>query len=255
MKSLTQKKTISIGSSTLEYGTSGTGSPAIVLINGSGVPIEGWYRVFAELETLSTVLVYNRLGIGKSSKPKEPQTGAVMVETLRELLLKAGLPPTYLLVGHSLGGLIANLFVRCYPEEIRGVVFLDATAPEDIAMMAAHETALMRFLQRTLDAIHGKDSLGEITHATRTSELISLAPAFPDIPLIVVTGGKPAMSWLISAPALAERAEHQRRMAVLSPRGKQIIAKRSGHFPQFTEPGVVVQAVREALALGRIAHA
>jgi hypothetical protein len=33
-------------------------------------------------------------------------------------------------------------------------------------------------------------------------------------------------------------------LAALSPKGKQMIASRSGHFPQLTEPGVVVEAVR-----------
>lgn len=40
----------------------------------------------AEIEAVSTVVAYNRLGIGRSSKHSEPQTGDVVVGMLRALL-------------------------------------------------------------------------------------------------------------------------------------------------------------------------
>lgn len=247
MKALPQSRILTVGGSALEYARAGMGSPTIVLINGSGGPIEGWHRVFAELESLGTVIAYNRPGIGKSTKPATPQTGEVMVETLRALLLALKLAPPYLLVAHSFGGLIANLFARCHPQDVSGIVFLDATAPEDIAAMAAFESPTQRFLRGVVDRVFGQDPFGETTHAQRTVELIAQAPSFPDVPVWAITGGKPAMAWLTPPPALAARAAHQLHLASLSPRGKQIVAARSGHFPQFSEPEVVIQVVREAI--------
>jgi pimeloyl-ACP methyl ester carboxylesterase len=252
VKSIPPRKTITLGGATLEYVVSGTGSPTLVLINGAGVPIDGWSRIFADLETMGTVFAYNRHGVGLSSKPTEAQTGDLMVRTLRAVLLEVGLPPPYVLIGHSLGGLIANLFARCHPNEVLAVVFLDATAPEDVAAMAAHEGRIQKLIRKTLDTILGSDELGEIAHASRTCDLIDLAPSFPDVPVTVVTGGKPAMSWLIPAPMLAARAEHQRRLAALSPKARQVIAERSGHFPHLSEPRVVVQAIRETLANAKL---
>jgi pimeloyl-ACP methyl ester carboxylesterase len=247
LKSIPPKKTVAVGSSTFEYVVSGTTSPALVLINGAGGPIEGWNSIFSELEKIGTVFAYNRPNIGRSSKPTEPQTGDLLVQTLRALLLEVGLPPPYILVGHSLGGLVANLYARCHPNEVLGVVFLDATAPEDFAIFSAHEGRVPKLLRKTLDAIFGSDHLGEIAHVSHTSDQVSLAPSFPDIPVTVVTGGKPAMSWLIPARILSARTEHQRRLASISPGAKQIIAERSGHFPQISEPAVVVHAIRETL--------
>ncbi len=249
MISLPRKKIIVVDGHTVEYITSGKGVPVIVLINGVGGPIEGWFRVFSVLEILSTVFAYNRAGIGKSSKPTEPQTGGVLVKTLRASLLAAGFAPPFVLVGHSLGGLIANLFARTYPNEVEGVVFLDATAPEDVAAMAAHASPLQKVLTQLRDRVFGIDAFGETTHEQNTVALIEQAPTFPDIPVVVVSGGKPAMSWLTPDPALAARAEHQRYLSHLSPRSKQVIAKKSGHFPQFSEPAVVVEAVRDVLRL------
>ncbi|WP_257455163.1 alpha/beta fold hydrolase, partial [Archangium lipolyticum] len=167
--------------------------------------------------------------------------------SLRALLLRANLPPPYLLVGHSLGGLAVNLFARTFPGEVSGVVLLDATAPEDVGVMTRHQSGFQRFAQRTLDALFGKDEFGETEHVSRTVDLIQRAGPFPDVPLVVVTGGRPAMAWATPAQALAARAEHQRGLAALSPKGRQMIASRSGHFPQFTEPEIVVEAVRFVL--------
>lgn len=242
-----QKKSLSIGVATIEYVISGTGTPVIVLVNGAGGPIEGWHRVASGLEALGTVFAYNRPGIGKRSKPTESQTGSVMLETLRALLLKVGLPPPYVLVGHSFGGLIVNLFARRYPDEVGGVVFLEATAPEDIAVMAAHESAVQKMLRKALDLVLGASTFGETAHVRQTVEQISRSPAFPDIPVIVLTGAKPAMKWLTPTAALAARAEHQRGLAALSAQGRQVSAVNSGHFPQFSEPDLVIQVVREVV--------
>ncbi len=131
-----------VGGSTLEYAVSGSGKPVIVLVNGAGGPIEGWYKIYAKLEKLGTVFAYNRLGLGGSSKPAEPQTGIVVVETLHTLLNIVGLQPPYVLVGHSLGGLYVNLFARQYPQEVAGAVLLDATAPDDVRMLPQEQSAI-----------------------------------------------------------------------------------------------------------------
>jgi len=55
------KKKTRVGDETLEHVVVGSGSPTIVLVNGSGGPIEGWHKVLAPLEALSTVFAYNRL--------------------------------------------------------------------------------------------------------------------------------------------------------------------------------------------------
>ncbi len=67
---------------------------------------------------IGTVIAVDRLGVGKSDRPTEPQTGEVIVATLRSLLAQAGVPPPYVLVGHSLGGLHVELFARRHPDEV-----------------------------------------------------------------------------------------------------------------------------------------
>jgi pimeloyl-ACP methyl ester carboxylesterase len=251
MNTLPPTHQTTINTTLLEYVRAGTGAPPIVLVNGAGGPIEGWYRVWPLIEGLSTVFAYNRPGLGKSGKPTEAQTGAVVVATLRALLAAVGLQPPYLLVGHSLGGLSVNLFARTHPAEVAGVVLLEATAPEDVAAMATHEHAIQRGLRRLLNAISPEDPLNETTNVAQTVAQLAAAGPFPDVPLVVVTGGSPAFPWLTPLPAREARASHQCMLAALSPQGQQIIAARSGHFPQFTEPEVVAAAVQVVLDLSR----
>ena len=97
----------------------------------------------------------------------------------------------------------------------------------------------------------GKDEFGEPAHAVRTVDLIAAAGQFPSVPLVVVTGGKPALQRATPARLRDGRAANQRALAALSPRGRQIIATRSGHFPQFSEPDLVVAAVREVVELAK----
>jgi pimeloyl-ACP methyl ester carboxylesterase len=231
-----------------EYAVLGDGAPTFVLIAGSGGPIESWCGVAPALSALGTVLAYNRPGVGASDGPSAAQTVDVMTEALRALLRHAGLAPPFILVGHSLGGLIANYYARAHPAEIAGVVLVEATAPEDVATMAAHESKAQRLLKWLLDGLVRSDPLGEAQHAARSAELVEGAGTFPGIPLVVIMGGKPAMSWMTPDAARAARARSQRRLVELSARGRQMVATASGHFPQFTQPDVVVEAVRQVVS-------
>jgi len=248
MSQMPAKQRVMVQGAWVEYVLAGEGSRTLVLINGAGGPVEGWMRVFAPLSREARVFAYNRPGIGRSDKPAAPQTVSRMLVALRVLLSQLGLRPPYVLVGHSFGGLIANLFARCHPEEVAAIVMLEATAPEDVGALAAHQGAVLRLLMQLLEHVLPPDPMAETAHAEESVEELEEAPAFPPIPLFVITGGKPAMSWVTPTAARVLRAAHQLGLVSLSPYGRQIIAPRSGHFPQLTEPQLVIEVIREALA-------
>jgi pimeloyl-ACP methyl ester carboxylesterase len=250
MKALPAKQKVQIQGSTMEYITSGSGLPVIVLVNGAGGPVEGWYKVYSELEALSTVFAYNRLGIGGSDRPNSPQTGDVIVSDLRDLLVVADLQPAYVLVGHSLGGFYVNLFARQFPDEVAGVVMLDAAAPGDEILQHEYQTKLQTILNKffgLFDAIFSKDENGEVNFVPETIAQINSAGPFPDIPLVVVSGGKRPPALLMSTEAFEHRAKNQKSLVALSQYGEQVIASKSGHFPQFAEPELVVKVIRQIL--------
>ena len=133
-------RTAQLAGGPMEYVVAGDGEPTVVLIGGLGVPIDGWALVLPELARTATVIAFNRRGPGFPAQAR-PQTGSAVVDLLRELLAAAGAPPPYVLVGHAVGGLYANLFARRFPHELAGLVLLEPTHPAD----ELHERRL-RFL-------------------------------------------------------------------------------------------------------------
>ncbi|MES2938643.1 MAG: alpha/beta hydrolase [Pseudomonadota bacterium] len=230
---------------------SGRGAPPIVLIAGAGVALEGWRRLYPAIERLGTVFAWNRFGLrGSDPPPRQGQSASDVVAALRELLRQAGIAPPYLLVGHSVGGLHANLFARLHPREVAGLLLLEAAHPQDQAVLRPHETRLAGALSRLLALPQQwlRPNLhAEMQCIRRTVEEVGVAGPFPEIPLTVVTGGQAPPAWMMSPAAVGEKRAHQQELARLSPLGEQVIAQRSGHFPQLSEPGLVLDALRRLL--------
>lgn len=230
----------------IAYVRLGTGAPTIIFLGGAGMDIDSWFKVLPEVASIGTVLAWDRPGVGRSDRPVVPQTGEVVVATLRELSAQAGLGPPYLLVAHSLGGLHAELFARCHPDEVCGLVLVEATSPDEAAdpwrpgvtarVLGTAAAVLERIRRRS-------DGLLEVEHVGATVRQIRAAPAFPNVPVVVVSGGRRMR--MVRAAAFAAHLDAQRGRVALSPRAYQVIAERSGHFPQLTEPGIVVAAIRD----------
>jgi hypothetical protein len=72
------------------------------------------------------------------------------------------------------------------------------------------------------------------------------------VPLRVITGGLTPRGWRMSPGVVGAQRAHQQALARLSPLGEQVIAHQSGHFPQLTEPRLVLRVLAE---LVRAAHA
>lgn len=247
MKHLPQVREAVIDGQKISYTVAGKGAPAIVLINGAGGPLEGWYKLYPDIEKLGTVVAYDRPGVGRSPRATKPQTGRAVVSDLRRLLQEAGVKPPYLLVAHSFGGLHANLFARLHADEVSGVVFVEATAPEDVGTMKEHQSGAQRVINGLLNAFAKPDPNGEVEHEKQTVDEIAAASPFPPVPVIVLSGGKTPPGWMSSLEGLAHRDRHQRALAELSPRGERMVASGSGHFPQMSEPEVVLEAIRKAV--------
>lgn len=229
------KQTIFTNGSDFEYIVMGSKSPAIILINGAGGPIEGWSKVWGKLGRENVVFAYNRLGIGKSSKPNEPQTGIVMVRDLKGILSNLKIEPPYLIVGHSLGGLVAHLFALTYPENVCGIVFLESSTIQDV------------LANRKKEKIREQSDFSEVSHVLSTINQIQAFSVFPDIPISVIAGGKSAFAWLMPKTIKERRMNHQKALLSLSRRGNVVIAKKSGHFPQLIQPDLVIHEINSLL--------
>lgn len=240
-------RTADTSSGPLEYTLSGRGPATIVLLNGAGVTLEGWSALYPAIERLGRVLAWNRLGVQGSAEPAAPQDGAAVVASLRELLARLRLPPPYVLVGHSLGGLYANLFARRHPDEVAAVLFLEATHPRDEEVLEQDPERLKRGLAKVLDESPTEFEANlhaEIDAAPDTVDEVASAGPFPAVPVAVVTGGIDPPANLLPPEAAQRKRARQAALARLSPHGEHVIAERSGHFPQRSEPELVLQVLQ-----------
>jgi pimeloyl-ACP methyl ester carboxylesterase len=120
---------VDIGGRSLFLRCSGSGAPTVILDTGPSNTHEARARVQPEVSPLTRVCSYDRAGIGGSDAGPPPGTARASVDDLRALLAAAGIAPPYLLVGHSWGGLSARVYARTYPDEVAGLVLVDAVPP------------------------------------------------------------------------------------------------------------------------------
>jgi pimeloyl-ACP methyl ester carboxylesterase len=102
--------------------------PTFVLEAGAGGNArDTWPHVQEYLSPYSRVFSYDRANSGSSTTDGAGYGAVANSRRLKHLLVAAKVPGPYLLVGHSRGGLYVRHFAATYPEEVVGLVLLDAT--------------------------------------------------------------------------------------------------------------------------------
>jgi pimeloyl-ACP methyl ester carboxylesterase len=118
-----------VGGYRLHLDCTGSGGPTVVLFNGLGLTSANWARVVPEVARSARVCAYDRAGQGWSEDAPQPMGGYQAAADLHTVLERAGEEGPYVLVGHSIGGDHAMIYAARYPEQVAGMVLLDATDP------------------------------------------------------------------------------------------------------------------------------
>jgi pimeloyl-ACP methyl ester carboxylesterase len=120
------------GPACLHLWRQGQGRPAAVLDTGLSGNCLLWTNVLAALAPITEACAFDRAGSGWSDPPPagQPRTSHRMVDELRRALLRAGLAPPYILLGHSAGAIHMLVFAKHYPAEVAGLVLVDPSHPE-----------------------------------------------------------------------------------------------------------------------------
>lgn len=121
---------VDIGGRRLHLWRTGSGSPAVILDSPVGAGCLGWSLVQGDVSTFTTAVSVDRPGYGWSDPLQGPHTCGRFVEDLHAALSKAEIPPPYVLVGASIGGMDARLFAFRYPGEVAGLVLVDPAHEE-----------------------------------------------------------------------------------------------------------------------------
>jgi pimeloyl-ACP methyl ester carboxylesterase len=106
-------------------------------------------RIAPALAPSTTVCAYDRAGHGRSDTVSAPQDGIALATDLHTLLERADVPGPYVLVGHSSGGPYVRVFAARYPDQIAGMVLLDAQPSDDFAKLPGYASFYTGFRKAT----------------------------------------------------------------------------------------------------------
>jgi pimeloyl-ACP methyl ester carboxylesterase len=106
------------------------GQPTVIFIPGSHSPGYALYHLHKALRQQTRSILFDRAGSGWSDVGPFPRRTLQEVEELYRALHAAGEKGPFVLVGHSYGGLLAVNYAFRHPEEVAGLVLLDATHPD-----------------------------------------------------------------------------------------------------------------------------
>ena len=139
---------VDIGTHRLHLYCAGTGQPAVVFDAALGASSISWSLVQPAVAQTTRACTYDRAGFGWSDAGPMPRTAGRIADELYELLQVAGVPPPYVVVGHSYGGLVARLFAARHQSETKGLVLIEPAIPEEwVNPHEKHQALIARGVQ------------------------------------------------------------------------------------------------------------
>lgn len=122
---------IDVGNYRMHIACQGNASgPTVILEAGQGNSSSMWAWVQPEVAKLARVCAYDRAGIAWSDDSPNPRDAEHMAGELHALLTQAHIAGPYVLVAHSLGGLVTRVFAAQFPQDVAGVVLVDSMHPD-----------------------------------------------------------------------------------------------------------------------------
>lgn len=262
---------VDIGTHALHIRVLGEGAPAVVVDAGIAARSEEWYALQARLAEETLVFVYDRAGYGASEPGPLPRDSGRESEELRSLLQASAVEGSYVLVGHSLGGLNVQVFAARYPEDVAGIVLLD---PPPLGWLLGESySGLQAMAERMTDewqavAERGSESSDPEDRAEsdffrmiasehremlgESARLVAEIETFGDIPLVVIASGVPnPIFGDVAKEYQTYWADQSRALAAKSSRGEFLLAEDSTHRLHEEAADLVLESILSVVARAR----
>ena len=110
--------------------------PTVIFESGMGNSSISWHKVVEQASKSHHICTYDRPGLGWSQASAQTQTFEQTVKNLHDLLQTANVQPPYVMVGHSIGGILIRDFAQAYPEKVVGMVLVDSSTENQMQLFS-----------------------------------------------------------------------------------------------------------------------
>ncbi len=262
----------------------GEGSPTVVLESGSNSYSVDWYLSQPGIAEYTRVCSYDRPGYAWSEPGPEPRSPQQIAHDLHTLLVNAGIEGPYVLVGQSNGGKYVRMFAIEFPQDVAGMVLVDARHESLEPVRTPEENEKDREAYKASLGLYTTLRQIGVARAFGAALVASLNPAYAELPAdireeiaifagrqntldVMVTEGQWGMandaelsanSLPNGTPLLVLTASTsldyeprwlgaQQKLAALSSNSRMIIVDDADHMIQLDQPQVVVDGIREVV--------
>ena len=278
-------KLVTVSDHKLHALAKGSGSPTVIFESGLGFDGHmSWYKVQDEVAKFTQAVSYDRAGVMWSGRGSNEKSAAMISAELKLMLENGGFEPPYIFVGHSLAGLTGRPFISDNQDHMEGVVFVDVSHPNQyeatpeelkgggslpdflLAMLRifggmryiitsaplptddpndAYSTIVPHMIHRS------KGAFDESAQTEMIAKEVQLIESFGDIPLVVITGASPTRNDNMNVSQETREYmtrkwhEFQEDLLNLSSSSDHIMAMKSGHHVQISEPELVIESIRD----------
>lgn len=170
---------VDVGGRRIQLDCRGSGTPTVVF--ESGLDMGGslnWSAVHDSVARTTRACAYSRAGIMWSDPREGPQSGAHVAEDLHAALAAAAERPPFVLVGHSLGGPYAMIYTKRFGAEVAGLVFVDASHPDQVRRLDALHVPHLAESMRPYRIAAALAPLGVVRVASAAPDSVPPPPAF-----------------------------------------------------------------------------
>jgi pimeloyl-ACP methyl ester carboxylesterase len=275
---------VDIGGRKLYLECRGEGSPTVILeagyrasghywTNDLGHPDAPRTMVLPGVAQFTRVCTYDRPGtvapigedllVSRSDAIAQPRTTLETVAELHALLQAAHIPGPYVLAAHSWGGLIARLYAATYPDEVIGLVLVDAYSERQETLMTPERwAASLRLAEETgsttvypIEGYGDEETVNYYADNTVVREAVAASP-LPPMPLAVLAHGKafdPRLPQVLAQYGIdageyeASLRANYESLATLVPRARFFVAAGSAHDIHQDQPELVTEAIRQVV--------
>ena len=248
----------------------GVGSPVVVIVGASSS--FSWGLIQPEVSKTTRVCSYDHSGTTWSDDGP-PDSCSLRVEEVHTALRKMGVTERLVLVGHSVGGLVARLYAERYPNDAAGIVFIDhafsiVNRSQIVSVLGPAASQVPNITATRTVGIESDPNFDRLPIQDRELQFWSMAQ--PRYQLALKTSasitagcdadlqklergrefpldGKPVVDVDRRMGSNADYLTLQSQLLSLSRNSKEVTAENSGHFVIIDRPDIVIQGILDAV--------